>query len=90
MKHPICLGDPTTGGGRVSRCQLAGTHTTQGVPVAVLGDSASCPLHQGVFTFREGHPVRKMNGIPVVLEGHRLTCGCHAMARHALTVRSTF
>lgn len=89
MKHPICLGDPTSGGGSVVSCRLAATHTIRGVPVAVVGDSASCPLHKGVFTFREGHPVRKMNGIPVVFEGHRLTCGCYAMARHALTVQSS-
>lgn len=88
MKNPICLGDPTSGGGSVINCQLAETHTIQGVPVAVVGDSASCPLHKGIFTFQQGHPVRKMNGISVVFEGHRLTCGCHALARHALAVQS--
>jgi uncharacterized Zn-binding protein involved in type VI secretion len=88
MKNPICLGDPTTSGGAVIQCQLAGSHTIRSVPVAVLGDSANCPLHQGVFVFTEGHPHRKMNGIPVVFEGHRLTCGCHALARHAHEVRA--
>ncbi|WP_236192665.1 PAAR domain-containing protein, partial [Pseudomonas urethralis] len=51
-----------------------------------LGDKASCPLHQGVFAFVEGHPSRRMNGKPVVLQGHRLACGCHGVASHALTV----
>ncbi|WAB95746.1 MULTISPECIES: PAAR domain-containing protein [Pseudomonas] len=86
MNHPICLGDPTSSGGSVLSCQLAGTHTVNGKTPAVLGDKASCPLHKGIFAFVEGHPSRRMNGRPVVLHGHRLACGCHGVASHALTV----
>jgi len=86
MSSPICLGDPTSSGGSVLSCQLAGTHTINGKTPAVLGDKASCPLHLGVFAFVEGHPRRRLNGKPAVLQGHRLACGCHGVANHALNV----
>ena len=87
MTHPICLGDSTSSGGTVVSCQLANTHRLNGKTPAVLGDKATCPLHLGEFAFVEGHPYRRMNGIPVVLEGHLLACGCHGLAGNALSVR---
>ncbi|WP_338922299.1 PAAR domain-containing protein [Pseudomonas silesiensis] len=89
MTHPICLGDSTSSGGTVVSCQLSGTHRINGKIPAVLGDKATCPLHLGEFAFVEGHPRRRMNGIPVVLHGHRLACGCHGVSSHALNVRVT-
>ena len=89
MSHPICLGDATSSNGTVVSCQLEGTHTLNGRTPAVLGDKAKCPLHLGEFAFVEGHPCRRLNGIPVVLQGHRLACGCHGMASHAENVRVT-
>ncbi|KAB0484428.1 Zn-binding Pro-Ala-Ala-Arg (PAAR) domain-containing protein, incolved in TypeVI secretion [Pseudomonas reinekei] len=87
MKHPICLSDATSSGGEVVSCQLKGTHTLNGKTPAVLGDKAYCPLHLGEFAFVEGHPRRRMNGIPVVLEGHLLACGCHGVASTARNVQ---
>ncbi|WP_082930273.1 PAAR domain-containing protein [Pseudomonas silesiensis] len=87
MTHPICLGDSTSSGGTVVSCQLSGTHRINGKIPAVLGDKATCPLHLGEFAFVEGHPRRRMNGIPVVLHGHRLACGCHGVSSHAPNVR---
>ena len=89
MSLPICLGDATNSGGTVVSCQLEGMHTLNGKTPAVLGDKAKCPLHLGEFAFVEGHPHRRLNGIPVVLQGHRLACGCHGMASHAENVRVT-
>jgi uncharacterized Zn-binding protein involved in type VI secretion len=89
MSLPICLGDTTNSGGTVVSCQLEGTHTLNGKTPAVLGDKAKCPLHLGEFAFVEGHPRRRLNVIPVVLQGHRLACGCHGMASHAENVRVT-
>lgn len=86
MTSPICLGDATSSGGKVVECQLAGSHSVKGTPIAVLGDSATCPLHKGVFRFVEGHPTRLMQGKQVVLEGHKLACGCHAIAGTAVTI----
>jgi uncharacterized Zn-binding protein involved in type VI secretion len=71
MTNPICLGDATSSGGTVVSCQLEGTHTLKGKTPAVLGDKATCPLHLGEFAFVEGHPRRRMNGIPLVLQGWR-------------------
>jgi uncharacterized Zn-binding protein involved in type VI secretion len=47
MSHVICLGDLTTGGGQVVRCQLASTHRIKGRPAAVMGDLATCRKHKG-------------------------------------------
>ena len=87
MSHPICLGDATSSGGTVISCQLEGTHTLNGKTPAVLGDKAKCPLHLGEFAFVEGHPRRRMNGIPLVLQGHLLACGCHGVASNAQNVQ---
>jgi uncharacterized Zn-binding protein involved in type VI secretion len=80
MKSPVCLGDVTSSGGEVVDCQHAGTHIANGRTAAVIGDRATCPLHGGTFEFIEGHPSRLMRGKRVVLEGHKLACGCHAIA----------
>ncbi|WP_095152505.1 PAAR domain-containing protein [Pseudomonas sp. Irchel s3b5] len=87
MSNPICLEDATSSGGTVVSCQLEGTHTLKGKTPAVLGDKATCPLHLGEFAFVEGHPRRRMNGIPVVLQGHRLGCGCHGVSSNAQNVQ---
>ena len=87
MNKLICLGDATSSGGSDVSCQLASTHTVNGKTPAVMGDKASCPLHLGEFAFIEGHTVRRMNNIPIVLQGHRLSCGYHALAGGARSVR---
>lgn len=87
MNHPVCFGDPTSSGGTVVSCQLDGIHSIKGKTPAVLGDKASCPLHLGVYAFVEGHPKRRREGIPMVLHGHRLACGCHGIAKHADPMR---
>ncbi|AZE97712.1 hypothetical protein C4J95_0218 [Pseudomonas orientalis] len=86
MSGLICLGDSTSSGGSVVSCQLEGKCSINGKTPAVLGDKATCPLHFGAFAFVEGHPRRRMNGIPIVLHGHRLACGCHGVAGHAKNI----
>jgi uncharacterized Zn-binding protein involved in type VI secretion len=86
MTHPICLGDATINGGEVIECQLSGTYDFNGQPFAVVGDKATCPLHAGIYAFVEGHPEHTLNGLAVVMQGHRLSCGCHAIASHAKSV----
>jgi uncharacterized Zn-binding protein involved in type VI secretion len=87
MTHPICLGDATSGGGKVIECQLSGPYDFNDQTFAVVGDKATCPLHAGVYAFIEGHSKHTMNGLAVVMQGHRLSCGCHAIASHAVSVR---
>lgn len=81
MSQPvICLGDRLNQGGEVVECALAGAHFCDGKAVAVKGDKGRCDLHQGVFEFIEASGAIFEGGIAVVLQGHRLACGCHAIA----------
>ena len=86
MTHPICLGEPTSSGGEVVECSLSGSFQFRGKPFAVIGDKATCPLHRGVYAFTEGEPTKTMHGKRVIMHGHRLACGCHAIAQHAVSV----
>ena len=87
MPSPICQGDSTTGGGEVIRCQVAATHRINGHPLAVRGDYATCSLHPGEHSFVEGSSNHLAMGLPIVLEGHLLSCGCHAIAGKAAHIR---
>lgn len=88
MKAPVCLGDATTGGGEVVQCQLA-QYRTNGVVVAVVGDLATCAVHPGRHAFVEGSAQVRMAGKSVVLDGHRLACGCKGIAGRAITLAFT-
>ncbi|WP_244952545.1 PAAR domain-containing protein [Xanthomonas maliensis] len=70
----IVVGDPTSSGGRV----ITGSRETDidGVPVARVGDRASCPRHGGVFAIVDGDASILIDGQPVALDGAHLACGC--------------
>lgn len=76
---PIRLGDDTTGGGKAISAS-AQNFTIKGVPVVLKGDLATCVIHNGVQTFVEGCQGRTVNGVGIVLEGHKLSCGCTAIS----------
>ncbi|MFC7519354.1 PAAR domain-containing protein [Xanthomonas populi] len=80
MPGPIRLGDPTTGGGRVISARLGNFSTIDGKPIVVLGDLANCPRHTGIFAFVEADHSTTFNDLGIVLQGHRLACGCHALS----------
>lgn len=86
MKHPVCLGDPTSGGGEVVSCQMDGRRHIDGRAIAVVDDLATCLLHPGRHAFVEGSERVRMEGRAVVVDGHRLACGCHGIAVHAARV----
>jgi len=71
-------GDSTTSGGRV----VTGSPFTDidGFPVARIGDSATCPKHNGTFPIVDGDPTTIIDGQPVALHGSRLACGCGILA----------
>ena len=46
---------------------------------------ASCPKHKGIFPFVEGDESTTFYGHALVLEGHKLACGCHAFSTIAPT-----
>ncbi|HEL3865451.1 TPA: PAAR domain-containing protein [Stenotrophomonas maltophilia] len=77
-RHWIVVGDTTSSSGRV----INGSPCTdiEGRAVAREGDSATCPLHQGVFPIIEGEPTLIIDGHPVALHGHRLACGCQLVS----------
>lgn len=85
----IRLGDPTTGGGKVISCALSSFYTVMDIPGAVYGDMATCLKHKGVFPFVECDHSTSFNDRGVVLEGHKLACGCSAISTistaHAVT-----
>lgn len=74
----IVVGDATTGGGRV----ITGSPATdiEGMPVARVGDKATCPRHQCVATIVSGDITLTFEGQPVARHGDRLSCGCSLMS----------
>jgi uncharacterized Zn-binding protein involved in type VI secretion len=66
----------------VIHCRLGDAYTVDGRPAAVKGDKATCAIHQGMFPFIEcdGDSAFIKIGDCVVLEGHKLACGCHAIS----------
>ncbi|KRE96604.1 hypothetical protein ASG87_16590 [Frateuria sp. Soil773] len=81
----IRLGDPTTGGGKVISCALGSFYTVMNIPGAVYGDMATCLKHKGVFPFVECDNSTTFNDRGVVLEGHKLACGCSAISTVSVT-----
>ncbi|PNR54642.1 PAAR domain-containing protein, partial [Xanthomonas oryzae] len=70
----IVVGDPTSGGGQV----ITGSRETDvdGLPVARVGDRATCRKHKGIFAIVDGDPTIIIEGQPVALDGAHLACGC--------------
>ena len=80
-KEIILIGDSTSHGGTV----LSGSCTclVEGVPVARVGDPASCPLCKGVFPIAEGAASVFAAGMKIARHGDRTACGAPLVARSA-------
>ena len=78
VKAWIVLGDPTSSGGSV----VTGSPFTDvdGIPVARIGDQATCPRHKGAFPIVDGDPTLIVDGQPVALHGSSLACGCKVLS----------
>jgi uncharacterized Zn-binding protein involved in type VI secretion len=74
MRKVIRLGDDTSHGGKVVS---ATSHVTVGgKPVARLGDKCTCPKRgHNNCVIVEGDSAWTIDGIPVALEGHKISCG---------------
>lgn len=77
-KQWIVLGDPTSSGGSV----VTGSSFTDidGMPVARIGDQATCPRHKGAFPIVDGDPTLIVDGQPIALHGSSLACGCKVLS----------
>jgi uncharacterized Zn-binding protein involved in type VI secretion len=80
MRNVIRLGDGTSHGGKVE--SVSATHVTvDGIAVARVGDTCSCPIkgHEDC-TIAEGDPHHLIDGVAVAYEGHKTTCGAALIA----------
>lgn len=82
---PIRLGDKLIHGGQVVHVRYASVNSMYGQGIAHRGDLAQCHKHNGLFPFIEGCYGRSSYGSGIVLEGHRLACGCYAISSGAST-----
>lgn len=75
MPHIIRLGDPTSHGGKVESVS-APWFTVDGLPVARVGDTCSCPKSgHDPCTIADGNPAHLIDGIAVAYAGNTTTCG---------------
>lgn len=81
MPRVICVGDPTSHGGKVISSS-APHFTVDGKAVACIGDRCTCPLtgHGGICTIIEGDSKHTIDGHRVAYEGHKTSCGATLMA----------
>lgn len=80
----ITIGCPTTGGGKV----LTGNSNflIEGIPVACVGDKASCPKHKVVATIITGDPYMNIFGKSAARVNDSLSCGCKLLQKQQLVV----
>jgi uncharacterized Zn-binding protein involved in type VI secretion len=76
---PIRLGDKLIHGGRVIHVRYPNS-SGYGQGIATRGDIAHCEKHGGYFPFIEACYGRNIYGSGIVLEGHKLACGCYAIS----------
>ncbi|GAA5787043.1 hypothetical protein GCM10007860_31940 [Chitiniphilus shinanonensis] len=79
MKRVVRLGDPTSHGGTV--VGASSTTVVMGKQVARLGDAVSCPRpgHSNCVIV-EADPNWLVDGKPVALDGHKVSCGATLIA----------
>lgn len=81
-KSYATIGTPTTGGGIV----LTGNSTflVNGVPIACVGDQATCNIHRGISKIVTGDQRMLINGKPAARANDRLSCGCRLLMNQSL------
>lgn len=80
----ITVGCPTTGGGKVLTGQA--TFLIEGIAVACVGDTASCPLHKVIATITSGDAHMQVLGKPVARVNDSLSCGCKLLPQQSSVV----
>ncbi|RSN83401.1 PAAR domain-containing protein [Acinetobacter baumannii] len=81
----IVVGCPTTGGGQV----LSGNSMFQieGIPIACVGDKATCPKHKTVATIISGDPHMQIFEKAAARVNDSLSCGCKLLPKQSLVVQ---
>ncbi|ENX11935.1 hypothetical protein F895_03439 [Acinetobacter sp. CIP 64.2] len=81
----IVVGCPTTGGGQV----LSGNSMflIEGIPIACVGDKATCPKHKTVATIISGDPHMQIFGKAAARVNDSLSCGCKLLPKQSLVVQ---
>ncbi len=81
----IVVGCPTTGGGQV----ISGNSMFQieGIPIACVGDKATCPKHKTVATIISGDPHMQIFGKAAARVNDSLSCGCKLLPKQSLVVQ---
>lgn len=80
----ITIGCPTTGGGKVLTGNSA--FLVEGIPIACVGDKASCPKHKVVATIVTGDPHMNVFGKSAARANDLLSCGCKLLPKQNLVV----
>ncbi|MHC3034272.1 PAAR domain-containing protein [Acinetobacter nosocomialis] len=81
----ITIGCPTSGGGQV----ISGNNMflIDGIPVACVGDKATCPTHKVVATIVSGDPYMQIFGKAAARVNDSLSCGCKLLPQQNLVVQ---
>ena len=81
----IVMGCPTTGGGQVITGNAS--FLIEGIPIACVGDKATCPKHQTVSTIIAGDPHMQVMGKAAARVNDALSCGCKLLPKQNLVVQ---
>ncbi|MDC4481558.1 PAAR domain-containing protein [Acinetobacter baumannii] len=81
----ITIGCPTSGGGQV----ISGNNMflIDEIPVACVGDKATCPTHKVVATIVSGDPCMQIFGKAAARVNDSLSCGCKLLPQQNLVVQ---
>ncbi|MCH7312987.1 PAAR domain-containing protein [Acinetobacter sp. ANC 3882] len=81
----IVIGCPTTGGGQV----ITGNSSflIEGIPIACIGDKATCPKHKTVAIIISGDPHMQIFGKAAARVNDSLSCGCKLLPKQSLVVQ---
>jgi len=81
----IVVGCPTTGGGQV----ISGNSSflIEGIPIACVGDKATCPKHKTVATIVAGDPNMQVMGKAAARVNDPLSCSCKLLPKQSLVVQ---
>lgn len=81
----ITIGCPTSGGGKV----ISGNNRflIDGIPVACVGDKATCPTHKVLATIVSGDPSMQIFGKAAARVNDSLSCGCKLLPQQNLVVQ---